>query len=69
MKMFKVRIDYCGELGEKIFETEMPKIPSYEEMVGFWYDDASWVITTVGNVVYEFDENGNYLLAEINVSE
>ena len=66
--MYKVKIDYCGELDDKIIETEMPKIPLIGEMLGFWHGDTE-VITTVENIVYEFDEDGKFLLIEINVSE
>ncbi len=43
--MYKVKINYWGTslLEDKIFETEMPKIPSQNEYIGFW-DDPDWVI-------------------------
>lgn len=66
--MFKVRIDYCGYYGDLVIETELPKIPTRDEKIGFW-NGKNWVIAKVDLVVFELDEQNKYLLAEINVSD
>ena len=60
--MYKVKIWY----DEFSFESKMPKLPRKGEMIGFWLD-GDWYVEEVNYVVYEFDEKGNYLIAEINL--
>lgn len=61
--MFKVCIS-DSEGNE--FETNMPLIPRIGESIGYWYNDK-WQISIITQVIYEFDQTGSYILAEINV--
>lgn len=61
--MYKITI-YYGDEGNN-FKTEMPKIPSKEDKIGFWID-GDWTVEDIDYIVYEFDKKGKYIGAEIN---
>lgn len=61
--MYKITI-YYGDNGCH-FETEMPKIPNKEDKIGFWID-GDWTVEDIDYIVYEFDNKGKYIGAEIS---
>ena len=61
----KIKV-YDIEEDKIYFEGSMPSLPSKGECIGFWYEDE-WIIRTVVTLVYEFDEDNNFLLVEINI--
>jgi len=62
--MYKITI-YYGDNGCH-FETEMPKIPNKEDKIGFFLDDGDWTVEDIDYIVYEFDNKGKYIGAEIS---
>jgi len=66
--MYKIKIDYIGSLDDLLIETELPKIPTKGENIGFWHGE-NWVIAEVDEVVFELDKDNKYLVAEINVHD
>lgn len=67
--MYKVKINYIGkDYDDLIFETELPKIPTQNEKIGFYHGE-DWVVVNVDYVLFELDENNKYLLAELNVKD
>lgn len=62
--MYKVEIFY----GEGCIKTKMPKIPEKGEKVGFWIN-GDWHIREVDYVIYEFNREGKYVQAEVNLEE
>ena len=63
--MIRIKV-YDLEEEEIYFETSMPSLPTRGELIGFWYK-KDWIIKTVQSLVYEFDEDNNFLLVEINI--
>jgi hypothetical protein len=67
--MFKVKVDFTDndkDVEDYSFETEMPVLPNIGSMLGFWVR-GQWFLAEVSGIVYEFDEAGKYLLAEVSV--
>jgi len=63
--MYKVKfVDINSDL---IFSSEIPKIPSKNEFIGFWYK-GDWSVSVIINNVYSFDEDGNFEYVEINLN-
>jgi len=65
--MFKVKISPSGEKDDFVsFETKMPKIPNIGDVICF-YVVGSLEVSSVDYISYEFDENNEYLFAEIHL--
>ena len=63
--MIKIKV-YDLEEEAVYFEGTMPSLPTKGELIGFWYKEE-WIIKTVFNLLYEFDEDNNFLIVEINI--
>lgn len=53
-----------NEITDEFFLTKMPIVPEKGQYVGCWFQKV-WHIGEVTEVVYEFDEDGKFLLVEI----
>jgi hypothetical protein len=63
--MIKIKV-YDLEEDKIYFEGSMPSLPKKGECIGFWYENE-WTIRPVAQLVYEFDEDNNFLLVEITI--
>lgn len=66
--MYKVKLYFPHD---DFVETEMPKIPNEGDQIGFFIDDEDehpfWDVFIVDYIVYEFEQDGKYIHAEINL--
>jgi hypothetical protein len=61
--MINVKI-YEGN-SETIFETVMPVLPKVKEHIGLWTKENKWLICEIEQITYEFNEQQEFVLAEI----
>lgn len=64
--MYKVKINVpTDSVDDYSFITEMPKIPNIGDLIGVKIED-DWDSAVVDYIVYEFNQDGSFLLTEIN---
>ena len=67
--MIKVKLSILLKNGtEEYIETQMPYLPLESSNLGVWVN-GEWDILKIESIIHEFDENQNFLITEINLSD
>lgn len=67
--MIKVKLSILLKNGiEEYIETQMPYLPLESSNIGVWVN-GKWNILKIESIIHEFDENNNFLITEINLSD
>ena len=67
--MIKVKLSILLKNGtEEYIETKMPYLPLESSNLGVWVN-GEWNILKIESIIHEFDENQNFLITEINLSD